>query len=150
MNKKKVIPVLNRYIYNSVIKLYYVFRDVEQLLITRGPTGVDKEALLGPELALCLLHTLITRYGTQGCGSVPVFRRLTSPMCSSLFTILIKGFLFLFLTDIIFTFSFILFEGFNLWVCVLLQKNMERDRISFNFLHPNSPSVSGSRRAAFQ
>ncbi len=37
-------------------------RDVEQLLVERGARGLEREALQGPELSLCLLHTLISRF----------------------------------------------------------------------------------------
>jgi hypothetical protein len=33
--------------------------------VERGARGLEREALQGPELSLCLLHTLITRFAAR-------------------------------------------------------------------------------------
>lgn len=59
----------------AILKLN--FRDVEQLLVEKGAAGLGQEALQGPELALCLLHTLITRFPSEAVWQRELHREST-------------------------------------------------------------------------
>ncbi len=79
--KRKLVWLRSLYYRDVEHKLVWLrslyCRDVEQLLVERGARGLEREALQGPELSLCLLHTLISRFAAQKNLS-----SVMKPLCS--------------------------------------------------------------------